>query len=112
MSRDEATLLDIARAGQLARTFIQGVDRAGFLGDLKTQSAVIHQLLILGEAVKRLSQEYCEAHPQIPWSLIAGMRDKLIHHYDIVDLDQVWTTVQNDVPALLAVVQPLPPTSN
>ena len=109
MSRDDAILVDLDRAAQLARDFIQGMDQSAFLVDLKTQSAVLHQLLILGEAAKRLSQPFRDAHPQIPWPLITGMRDKLIHHYDAVDLAVVWDTIQKDLPNLLAFFTPLLP---
>ena len=109
MPRDESILLDVARAAQLILEFKQGLDKATFLGDFKTQSAILHQLMIMGEAVKRLSAEFRADHPEIPWALIAGMRDKLIHGYDIVDLDRVWKTAQKDVPELLALIEPLLP---
>jgi uncharacterized protein with HEPN domain len=109
MPRDSATVLDIARAARLVIEFVRDMDREAFLGDLKTQSAVMHQLLILGEAVKRLSDEFRAGHPEVPWPLIAGMRDKLIHDYSEVDLDEVWRTAQRDVPDLLRCVQPLLP---
>jgi len=86
---------------------MQGIDRAGFLGDLKTQSAVLHQLMVMGEAVKQLSAEFRANHAEIPWVLIAGMRDRLIHGYHIVDLDEVWKTVTGDVPELLHALQTL-----
>lgn len=85
MRRDEATLLDIAKAARLVMTFTQGMAKEEFLNDLKTQSAVLYQLLVLGEAVKRLSREFRAQYPDIPWSLIAGMRDHLIHGYDIYE---------------------------
>ena len=72
--------------------------------DLKTQSAVLHQLLVIGEAVKRLSPTFRVRHAHVPWSLIAGMRDHLIHGYDAVDLDEVWRTVRRDLPALLQAI--------
>jgi uncharacterized protein with HEPN domain len=106
MDPDRATLLDIARSAGLVLDFSAGMDRLAFLEDVKTQSAVLHQLLIMGEAVKRLSAGYRDRHPEIPWSLIAGMRDKLIHGYDIVDLDEVWKTATQDVPDLLAWLDP------
>lgn len=102
MSRDDATVLDLARAARLILDFTRGVDRFAFLADAKTQSAVLHQIMILGEAVKRLSPDFRDAHARMPWSLIAGMRDKLIHKYDDVDLVLVWQTAQTDIPMLLS----------
>jgi len=78
-------LLDIAQAARLVIEFTQGMTKEQFLEDIKTQSAVLYQLLVMGEAVKRLSCEFRARHPHIPWSLIAGMRDHLIHGYDIAD---------------------------
>jgi uncharacterized protein with HEPN domain len=109
MNRDEATLLDIAGAAHLILEFKRGMNKAEFLQDIKTQSSVLHQLMVVGEAVKPLSNEYCVNHPEIPWALIAGMRDKLIHGYDIVDLDEVWKTANTDVPDVLSLLQPLLP---
>ena len=109
MNRDEANLLDVARAARLILEFTEGMDKEAFLQDIKTQSSVLHQLMVMGEAVKRLSREYCANHPEIPWSLVAGMRDKLIHGYDIVDLEEVWKTTNTDVPDLLSLLQPLLP---
>jgi uncharacterized protein with HEPN domain len=111
MHRDEATLLDIATAARLVLEFTEGMDKATFLDDIKTQSSVLHQLMVLGEAVKRLSDDFRARHPEIPWTLMAGMRDKLIHGYDIVDLEEVWKTVNRDVPDLLHWLEPRLPKS-
>ena len=109
MPRDDAILLDILKAARLALVFTGDLDRPAFLDDLKTQSAVLHQLLVLGEAVKRLSEGFRMSHPAIPWRMIAGMRDKRIHAYDTVDLDEVWKTVRIDLPPLIALLEPLEP---
>jgi uncharacterized protein with HEPN domain len=109
MSRDDAVLLDMAKASRLVTEFVHGQDQAAFLADVKTQSAVLHQLLIVGEAAKRLSDPFRNTHSQIPWKSIAGMRDVLIHHYDNVDLDEVWRTVTVDVPQLAAFLQTVVP---
>jgi len=85
MTRDDATLLDIVNAARLIQSFIQAMTQEAFLSDLKTQSAVLHQITVIGEAVKRLSQAFRERHPILPWSLMAGMRDHLIHGYDVID---------------------------
>jgi len=107
MSRDEIIVLDIIRAARLAIEFKQEMDKDEFLADIKTQSAVLHQLMIMGEAVKRLSMAYREEHSHIPWKVIAGMRDVLIHGYDIVDLDEVWKTVNVDIPQVLPALEKL-----
>lgn len=109
MERDDATLLDIARAAHLIQTFIAGMGKEDFLADQKTQSAVLHQLTILGEAVKRLSRTFRDHHPILPWTLMSGMRDHLIHGYDTVDLDEVWNTVSRDIPDVLTRLTPLLP---
>lgn len=109
MSRDNQTLLDLARSARLIIEFQQGIDKPALATDIKTQSAMLYHFLILGEAVKRLSPEFRLTHPEIPWSSIAGMRDRLIHDYDEIDLEQVWDTSQTDVPNFLAMIKPLLP---
>ncbi|MEM9216952.1 MAG: HepT-like ribonuclease domain-containing protein [Cyanobacteria bacterium P01_F01_bin.150] len=85
--RDQASIHDIRRAAQFAQAFVEGIDAQAFVTDVKTQSAVLYQIAILGEAVKRLSPEFRQQHTQIPWATMAGMRDKLVHDYDGVDSD-------------------------
>jgi uncharacterized protein with HEPN domain len=109
MPSDDATLLDLANAARLIHTFIQDTTKETFFVDLKTQSAVLHQLTLIGEAVKRLSPAFRERHPILPWSLMAGMRDHLIHGYDAIDLDEVWKTATRDVPEVLIKLEPLLP---
>ena len=109
MWRDDATLLDILRAARLALEFRGRLEKAAFLTDLKTQAAVLHELLVLGEAAKRLSAAFREEHPDVPWKAIAGMRDRLLHGYDDVDLDLVWKTVDEDLPGLVKRLEALAP---
>jgi uncharacterized protein with HEPN domain len=109
MLRDDATLIDILRAARLALEFRGRLERESFLTDLKTQAAVLHELLVLGEAVKRLSAGFRDEHADVPWKSIAGMRDRLLHGYDDVDLELVWKTVDEDLPALVARLERLAP---
>ncbi len=109
MPRDNQTLVDLARSARLIIEFQQGIEKTELATDIKTQSAILYHFLILGEAVKRISPEFRSQHPEIPWSSIAGMRDKLIHNYDEVNLDTVWETAQTDVPDFLAMIEPLLP---
>jgi uncharacterized protein with HEPN domain len=96
----------------LAIEFRGQADKTDFLADLKTQSAVLHQLLIIGEAAKRLSADFRAAHPEVPWKLIAGTRDKLIHFYEGVDLDEVWKMATADLPQLIRWIEPLVPSGS
>jgi len=109
---DEAALVDIENAARDAQAFVEGLDRAAFLEDTKTQAAVTHELLSTGEATKTLSEELRNRHSSIPWTDMAGMRDRLIHDYRNVDLEEVWTTVTRDLPELLDKIEPLLPEEN
>ena len=109
MPRDEAIVLDIVLACRPIQQFAAGFSRETFLADEKTQSAIVHQLQVIGEATKRLTTEFRESHAEVPWRDIARMRDRLIHHYDAVDLDEVWKTTETDVPDLLVRLDPLVP---
>ena len=72
MSRDDASLLDMMGALRKVIAWTQGTDKSAFLADERTQSAVQHQLAILGEAVKRISPAFRDEHPEVPWRQIAG----------------------------------------
>jgi len=83
---------------------------AHFMSDRKTQDAVIRNFEVLGEAAKRVPDEYRAHHTSIPWNLMAGFRDVLIHNYEGVDLQRVWSIATRDLPAVRsAVVAILPP---
>ena len=112
MHRDISYLLDILIHAQDARDFIKDMDRESFLSDHKTQLAVIRCLEVMGEAVKRLSEDVQKAYPDIPWSKIAGMRDILIHAYGSVNLDEVWGTVKQDIPALISSLEEIIPSED
>ena len=106
--RDDIVLKDIVNAAQLVVTFVDGFEKNTFNNDWKTRSAVLYQLTIIGEAVKRLSADFRAIHAGIPWALMAGMRDHLVHAYDLVDWDEVWKTAVTDIPNLLEKIQKLP----
>ena len=109
MSRDSASLLDIVRAGQLVLQFVQELNREQLESDVLRQSAILYQIAIIGEATKRLSRDFREQHPEVPWDDMAGMRDIITHHYDRPDLDIVWQVIQRNIPELLAMITPLLP---
>lgn len=99
------SLVDIQIAAQKALKFKQAMSYEDFCEDEKTQSAIVFQLLIIGEATKRLSMALRSQYPNIPWSLMAGMRDNLIHDYDDISEEAVWDTCENDIPSLLPLIK-------
>ncbi len=99
--RDQLYLRHVLDAIAAIESFTpEGRDR--FIADLMTQSAVVRQIEIIGEAVKQLSATVTTSEPSVPWRQIAGTRDRLIHAYFRVDLDAVWSMVQDDLPQLKA----------
>jgi uncharacterized protein with HEPN domain len=109
MQRDSGYLLDILQAARLALSYISGRTKSSFLGDTQCQDAVVRRLEIIGEAARRVSTATRDAHSQVPWRSMVLMRNVVIHQYDQVDLDIVWETVTNDLPALIAAIEPLVP---
>lgn len=76
------------------------VTRAEFMTDEFTQSAIIRQLEIAGEAAGRLSEEFRQSHPELEARRLRALRNVLIHGYADVDLETVWDVVRHDLPAL------------
>ncbi len=89
LDRNKTYIQDILNAINLCFNFTQGMTFESFEKDLKTISAVQHQILIIGEATKRLSSHFRNQHTHIPWKAMAGMRDVLIHSYDNADVEEI-----------------------
>jgi uncharacterized protein with HEPN domain len=98
---DRELLSDIRESIQRISEYLSGFDYESFVKDIKTQDAVIRNLEILGEATKRLSQEFRTAHAEVPWKSMAGARDRLIHDYFGVNLDVVWQIVSVELPKVI-----------
>jgi uncharacterized protein with HEPN domain len=104
-----ATVLDIVLAVRRIARFMAGCYQAAFEAAEEKRWAVVSQLSIIGEAVRRLSDGFRDSRPQIPWRQIAGMRDRLVHGYDKINWSLVWVTATSDVPRLLTELEPLVP---
>jgi uncharacterized protein with HEPN domain len=71
-----------------------------FLADETLRRAVVRSLEIIGEAAKKVTEEFRTSYPDIEWRAMSGMRDRLIHDYFGVDYELVWDVVQNHIPIL------------
>ena len=100
-SRDDSALTrDIAEAIQRIQIYAAGLTYQEFLADTKSQDAIVRNLEIIGEAAKKLSPEFRDGNKSLPWHDIAGMRDRLIHHYFGTNWEIVWDVIQTKLPSL------------
>lgn len=81
-----------------------------FLAETVIQDAVIRNFEVIGEAAKRIPDDYRAAHPSVPWRDLAAFRDVLIHQYEGINLQAVWHVIETDLPHVkAALVSLLPP---
>ena len=97
------------QACRMALEYASDLDEASFMASNLHQHAILRQLIVVGEAAKRVSDEFCAIHSEIPWRRVAGFRDVVAHDYFRVDLEEVWQSVEEDLLALLAALEPLVP---
>lgn len=109
-SRDASILREIVRLCGIGASLVQR-GHEWYLGDVDNVPGLAAESLIMkiGENVARLSVETTEAHPEVPWSLIKRMRDRLAHHHEGTDHDAVWDTLVADLPAISDHLRPLRP---
>ena len=109
-----------ARVPEYLQHIIDAIDKAiGYVGDMnrdafqadsRTQDAVIRSIEIVGEAAQRVrtaDPEFAARHAHIPWDLMYGMRNRIVHDYFEVDLDVIWQTLHRDLPVLRQQTQAL-----
>jgi uncharacterized protein with HEPN domain len=99
MRDDREKLLDIKEAIENVQKYASRGEDV-FRKDELIQTWILHHIQILGEAAARLSDEFQEKHPEIPWFKIVGMRNILVHDYFSIDINAVWSVVENDLPVL------------
>lgn len=90
--------------------YLADTDEVAFLNDRKTQDAVIRNFEVIGEAahnIERYHSKFAADHPEIPWTVVYTMRNRVAHGYFKVDLEMVWKTIDADLPELHAQIKQL-----
>ena len=91
-------------------SYLADTDEIAFLNDRKTQDAVVRNFEIIGEAahnIEKYHAAFAAAHPDIPWTVVYAMRNRVAHGYFKVDLEMVWKTIHSDLPKLHTQIEQL-----
>lgn len=107
--RDAALLLDMLLAARNAARFVAGLTFSEFEKSELHQSAAMRALEVIGEAARGVSTLTQGQLSEIPWRKIIGMRHRLVHGYNDVQLDLVWATIKTDLPPLIEVLGSIVP---
>jgi uncharacterized protein with HEPN domain len=110
MTRDD--LVYVGHMVEQARSIeakVRGKSRAEFDADENLRLALTYLIQTIGESARRVSHEFRDAHPGVPWEKIVGMRNRVVHDYLYVDQDVVWVTATTRIPELVALLAPLVP---
>ncbi len=97
---DIGRLQDILDAIARIELYLRGTNEKDFGNDLMRQDAIIHQIEIIGEASRNVSNEFQMRHPEIPRSPMIRMQNKIVHDYSEIDVPTVWKTAVEDLPPL------------
>ena len=92
-------MLDHARE---AVAMVRARSRADLDADRQLNLALVRLVEVVGEAAARVPEDFRDRHPELPWREAAGMRNRLIHGYDAVDFDILWSLITQDLPPLIA----------
>lgn len=111
--RDAAYLWDMLEAAREVDGMLENCDLPAFLANLVLIRAIERSVEIIGEAARRVSPLYRDAHPELPWRLIIGQRNILAHEYGQIDHELLYRTATEDIPKLINQIQELlPPLEN
>ena len=97
---DDAYIQHIMECLSNIKSFLRNRTKEEFMTNTMLSSAVIHQFMIMGEAANKVPRDFKENHPHIPWREMIATRNKLIHEYFGVDLDELWKTIEEDLSLL------------
>ncbi|PTL35119.1 hypothetical protein CLG94_11600 [Candidatus Methylomirabilis limnetica] len=102
---DQVSLKDMLSHAREAVDLLGGSIREELAANRVLQLALTQLVEIIGEAANRMSQPTQSRHPEIPWLQIIGMRNRLVHGYDVIDFDLLWDTITTDLPPLIDALQ-------
>lgn len=100
-NRDRISLEDMIGAARKIVVYAEGTTRETLPTVPMRLDAVLYEIVVLGEAARRLTQTLREAHAEIPWREIIGMRSIVTHGYDQIDDDELWQVIERDLPDLI-----------
>ena len=98
-------IADMISSAERVQTYTQGLAQEEFVADDRTYDAVLRNLELLGEAATHIPQPVRDAHPEVPWRAVIGMRNRLIHGYLGIDDELVWSAVRDELPPLLTALR-------
>ena len=107
--RDIAYLWDMRKAAREILEFTQGATYDRFVSQKTLHYAVERLLMVIGEAARKVSDAFKDAHPEIPWAGIIGQRNVLAHEYGEILLERIWRAVTERIPELIRLLDPLIP---
>jgi len=107
--RDDAYFLDMLLAARQMMKMIADVNQDVFNQSEIHQLATMRLIQIIGEAARKVSDEARNQHPQIEWTKIIGMRNRLVHDYNNVDLNIVWNVISEEIPKLIPLLEAIVP---
>ena len=105
--KTEALLDDIKESIVRIQHYVGKMTYAEFLKDAKTQDAVARNIEIIGEAVKKLPEQFTREHSAVPWKEMARTRDKLIHDYFNLNYEILWNIITDELPKVLSALKKL-----
>lgn len=101
MQRDIQFLLDMLQSSELIEQYTADCSKDEFINNIQLQDSVIRRLLVIAEAARRVSRTTQQNLSKISWREINGMRNRLVHEYDDINLDIVWNVIQQEIPILI-----------
>jgi len=105
--KDSAYLWDMLDAARTIAQFTSGLTIERYLKDRQLQLAIERLLEIIGEAANRVSSDFQQNYPEIPWRKIIGQRNVIAHEYGEIKQERIWTVVSSNIPGLIEKLEPL-----